>query len=135
MIPQYKKNESAAAYALKSCLSKTPLGVIRNVDDDLEEMWMRLDDKYGKASKLIDAIMNDIKRLRTVREGDDKHFVELVEVVECGYRDLARMKLEKEMSNCTAVSMIEEKLPRDVRKLWALKVSKIDSDIKDDDNF
>ena len=33
-MPQYKYNESAAAYALK-----LPLVVVRNMGDDLDEMW------------------------------------------------------------------------------------------------
>ena len=75
---------------------------------DLVEMWKRLDEKYGKASKFTDAIMNDIKKLRAVREGEDRRFVELVDVVESGFRDLERLELQKEMSNSTAVSIIEE---------------------------
>ena len=52
--------------------------------------------------------MNDIKNTRPVRERDVKRFMELVDIAECGYRDLVGMKLEKEISNRTAVSMIEE---------------------------
>ena len=61
VLPDFKNDEHAAAYTLKSCLSGVPLSIIRNVDDDLAEMWKRLDDKYGKPSKFTDAIMNDIK--------------------------------------------------------------------------
>ena len=93
VLPEYKNDMHTAAYTLKSCLSKGPLNLVRNVDDDLTEMWNRLDKKYGKASKLTDAIMNDIKKLRVVREGDDKRFVVLVDVVESGFRDLERLKL------------------------------------------
>ena len=70
--PDYKNDEHAAAYTLKSCLSGVPLSIIRNVDDNLAEMWKRLDEKYGKPSKFTDAVMNDIKKLRSVKEGDDR---------------------------------------------------------------
>ena len=45
-----------------------PLSIIRNVDDDLAEMWKRLDEKYGKPSKFTDAVMNDVKKSRSVKE-------------------------------------------------------------------
>ncbi len=45
---------------------------MKNVDDDLKEMWRRLDDRYGRPSKLADVVMYDIKRIRPVRDGDDK---------------------------------------------------------------
>ena len=43
------------------------------MDDGLDEMWKRLDEKYGKASKLADVVMYDIKKLCAIREGDDKN--------------------------------------------------------------
>ena len=124
-----------AAYVLKSCLSRTPLEIVRNVDDRLVDMWARLDEKYGKASKFPDAVMNDIKRYRTIKEGDDKRFTEFVDLIERGYRDLSWLKLERELSNSTAVSIIEEKLSRDLKKAWALEISKTNSKVKDDDKF
>lgn len=46
-----------------------------------------------------------------------------------------RMKLEKEMLNSTVVSMIEEKLPRDIRKLWAQEVCEKGSKVDDNTKF
>ena len=135
VLPEFKNNEHAAAYTLKSCLSGVSLSIIRSVDDDIAEMWKRLDDKYGKPSKFTDAVMSDIKKLRSVKEGDDRRFVELVDVVESGYRDLERLKLDKEISNSTAVSIIEDKLPRDIRRRWALEINKTDSEVDDGDKF
>jgi hypothetical protein len=36
-----------APYTLRSCLGKEPLGVVKSVDDDIDQMWKRLDEKYG----------------------------------------------------------------------------------------
>ena len=135
VLPKYKKDEYGAAYVLKSCLSKEPLNVVRNVDDNHTKMWERLDEKYGKKSRFTDSIMNEIKWLIPVNEGDNKGFVGLVNIVESGYRDLERLSLEKEMANSTAVSIIEDKLPQDIRKFWALEISKTDSRIEDGDKF
>ena len=51
-------------------------------------MWKRLDNVYGQSSKLADIVMYEIKRLRIVKEGDDMRFMQLVDVVEAGYREL-----------------------------------------------
>ena len=51
------------------------------------------------------------------------------------YRDLFRMKLDKEMSNNTVVSMIEEKLPKDIGLEWVKEVTKTGSSVKDDNKF
>ena len=63
-------------------------------------MWQILDDKYGRISKLIDAVMLDIEQLRVVPDGDDKKFVEFVDLIERCHRDLQRIGMEREISNC-----------------------------------
>ena len=105
IMPRYNKDAYGAAYALKSCLPNEPLNVVRNVDDNHVEMWKRLEEKYGKKSRFTDTIMNEIKRLVPVSEGDNEGFVDLVNTVESGYRDLERLRLEKEMANSTAISI------------------------------
>ena len=73
-----------------------------------------------------------MKNLKVVGNGDNKGFLDLVDIVESGYRDLERLKLQAEMANSTAVSMIEDKLPADIRRYWALEMSKESSDSSDD---
>ena len=77
VLPGLKKPETAA-YVLKSCLSKSPFDIIRNVDDNLDEMWKRPDEKCEKASKLTDVVTFDIKQLKVIKEGDNKKFIKLV---------------------------------------------------------
>ena len=52
VLPEYKNDTHAAAYTLKSCLSSGPLSVVRNVDDNLTEMWKRLDESMEKLPNL-----------------------------------------------------------------------------------
>ena len=80
VVPEMKSNDSTA-YVPRSCLTKIPLDIVKNVDNDLKEMWRRLDDRYGRPSKLADVVMYDIKRIRPVRDGDDKRFIELVDII------------------------------------------------------
>lgn len=123
-------SESQQSYVLKSCLTGTPLESVKTVDHSIIEMWKRLDDKYGEPSKVIDVIMNDIKTMQSVKENENNKFIKLVETVECAYRDLERLNLEREISNTSTVSLIEEKLPLDIKIKWAEKVKGCtDSDV------
>ena len=134
VMPSIKSSE-AAAYVLKSCLSCEPLEIVTNVDDDIKQMWSRLDERYGRSSKITDAIMYDIKHLKTVPDGDGRRFAEFVNTVERSYRDLSRISMESEISNSTIVSLIEEKLPNSVKSLWCLEVSDKDSKVDDRNKF
>ena len=57
------KDDDEAIYVLKSCLSKEALAHVKNVDDNLDEMWKRLEDRYGRTSLITRAILADIKQL------------------------------------------------------------------------
>ena len=106
--------EQEAAYALKCCLSNTAFEIIRNVDDDFKEIWERLHEKYGKPLKLKDVVVNDIRRFKIVHEREEYKFLHVIDRVERGYHDLFCMKLVKTMSNNAVVSMVEEKLSKDI---------------------
>ena len=49
VVPETKSKDSVA-FVLRLCLTKIPLDIVRNVDDDLNEMWKKLDEKYRKPS-------------------------------------------------------------------------------------
>ena len=86
-------------------------------------MWKRLDDKYGDPAKVADVIIDSIRRTKIIREGEDKRLVEFVNMLEDGYRDLRRLGLEAEITTTSSVSIIERKLPMDIRREWAQSVS------------
>ena len=94
-------------------------------------VWM----KYGKPSKLIDVVMNDIKRLKIAHEAQQQKFFHLIDTVEHGYHDLFRMKPDKKMSINTVVSMTEEKLPNDMGRKWEKKLTKLGAVSKTMINF
>jgi len=134
VMPMLKSDESAS-YVLKSCLSKEPLEVVKNVDDDLQAMWDRLESKYGRSSLLIAEIMKEIKKLNSIKDGDNKGFIKLVNTIEGCYRDLVRINKESEICNSTIVSLIEEKLPPVICNMWSLEVSDQNTKIDDSNLF
>jgi hypothetical protein len=129
------KSDDSAAYLLKSCLEKDPLDTVKNVDDDLPKMWDRLDDRYGRSTKIVDAIMYEIKQLKAVSEGDGSKFIHLVNTIERCYLDLSRISMQSEICNSTIVSLIEERLPTTIKSMWCLEVSDKTTKINDGNKF
>ena len=121
VMPQIRARD--AAYVLRSCLGKEPESLVKSIDDDVQEMWRRLDEKYGDPAKIADVIIDGIRRFRTLKEGEDKRFIEFVTLVEDGYRDLTRLGLEAEITTTSSVSIIEKALSTDIRRKWAELVS------------
>ena len=76
-----------------------PLDIVKNVDDRIEEMWYRLDYKYGEPTRVIDAIMKDIKKLKPGKDGEISKFMTFVDIVERAFCDLENLGLEREVSN------------------------------------
>ena len=123
------------SYVLRSCLGSDPATTVKSIDDDISEMWKRLDEKYGDPAKVADVIIDGIRRTRIIREGEEKRFVEFVEIVEDGYRDLKRLGLESEITTASSVSIIEKKLPADIRRKWAEIVSADNSTVDKTNKF
>ena len=121
VMPEMNSKEKAA-YALRSCLSSVPYAKVKNVDDHYDMIWERLDDVYGRATKMVDVVMHDIRKIKSIKDGEDKSFIELVEVVENGFLDLKRLKMDHEICNSSSVAMIEEKLPPSIKRQWTLHV-------------
>ncbi|XP_068712364.1 myosin-2 heavy chain-like [Montipora foliosa] len=123
------------SYVLRSSLGSDPATTVKSIDDDISEMWKRLDEKYGDPAKVADVIIDGIRRTRIIREGEEKRFVEFVEIVEDGYRDLKRLGLESEITTTSSVSIIEKKLPADIRRKWAEIVSADNSTVDKTNKF
>ena len=60
--------------------------------------------------------MSEIKRLKRSVHADAKGMLEMINVIKKALIDLKSLDLEKEISNSTIVSMIEEKLPEPIEK-------------------
>ena len=73
--------------------------------------------------------------MKVIPDNHDSKFIDLVNIIERGYRDLKRINFEKEMSNSTTVSMLEAIVPRTIRREWSWEVNRKDSRINDTNQF
>ena len=112
-------NRTSAPYILRSCLTGEPLESSKSVDDNLDEMWARLDEKYGDPTKITDVVINAIQNCKPIKEGESRKLLEFITTVEDGYRDLKRLGLQSEITTTSSVSIIERKLPNDIKKEWS----------------
>ena len=124
-------DEEAAAFTLRMCLSEDAQNKV-SLLDEVKDMMDKLDEEYGDPSALTDLVVNEIKRFDM--KGNRK-LIEFIDVVEKAYFDLKNLNMEKEISNTTIVSIIEMKLPEDVRRKWAERVSMDDSPVDKADKF
>ena len=58
--PQYSKEE---AFVLRSDLVLEIMEDVSTLGDNAEQIWKRLDQKYGDESKLVDSILSDVKNI------------------------------------------------------------------------
>ena len=98
-------------FALRQCLSGDALETVKGVENDYDLMVKRLDTKYGNSRRIVDDILEDLKTLKVVSDGDHKSFVNMVNKVERCWLDLKKMNLDKEMNSVHMVSHIERVLP------------------------
>ena len=130
-----KVSDCEAAFTLRQCLVGDVKEYLSGCEDDVSEMFAKLDRKFGDNGKIMDMIISEIKSFPKIRENDPKAVVIFVNMVERGERDLSKLKLKDVISNPYIVSVIEAKLPKDVSLEWCRKVKKPNSDIKLDNKF
>ena len=127
VIPEVEAEK--AAYVLKSCLDPEPYKYVKNIENSIDKVWERLDERYGQPSRLAEQIVNEIKRYKVLNDNNDKGLVEFIEAIEGNYTDLKLVGMEDEISSLSMVSLIEEKLPSAVKRKWAEEISKDDSKV------
>ena len=124
------KSRDEQIYILKNeCLKKEAEEHVRNVDEDLEEIWKRLEDRFGRPELAARAFLTDLRQIKQVSEGDSTKFIKLADTVERCFRGLERINMDHEISNSTVVGVIEDKLPPSLKTLWSVEVCSNDSKI------
>ena len=122
--------EDQLAIVLWFHLSKKVQNEIDCIDINRSDLWSLLNQKYGSKGKQIDAILGDVIK---VMYGTSNNVLMLINVVETAYRDLARIGCQSEMHSVLFISMIERKLPKNIRFDWtkyAIENYDADGDVK-----
>ena len=84
-------------------------------------MMNRLDMKYGCSSKLVDSIINEIRKQKQISDDDHvKLLIKMIETIERAWQDLKGMGLEAEMNTSLMISQIEKLLPHVQKREWTL---------------
>lgn len=110
----------ADPYALKMCLSGDALQTVRGAEGSYDEMFERLDDKYGNARKIVDLVISDLKCLRKIADGDTESFIKMVDQVDQCWLDLKKVNLSDELNTANVVSHIEKVLPSLQKREWVM---------------
>ena len=97
------------------------------IDDDFNEMKERLDYKYGRPDKLASAIVNKLKNLKAIPEGDNMKFIEFVEIVEQCWLEVKKLDMKEEMNNVTMVTEIEKLMPFHLLREWCTQKDEFQS--------
>ena len=118
MVPSFGEN---CCFALKSCLSDELKKEVEAVDDDYTEMWKKLDFKYGRPERVVEAVLSDIKKLQRVSSGDTGGFLHMVDVIENAWLELKRLNMTEEIDNTTMMGQMEMLIPPIQQREWALR--------------
>ncbi len=119
---RYSKRD--AMTFLRTCLDNKPLELIKGIGSDYDAAWEYLDSVYGDPRYVSDTITQDIAKFKPLREGEDARFCELVHLVRRCYNTLKEVGLPSDMDNSHMLSVIEQKMCVDDRKVWSRDLQK-----------
>ena len=68
---------------------------------------------------MSDTVTQDIVRFKALNDGEDARFCDLVHLVKRSYNTLKEVGLPSDMDNSHMLSIIEQKMCTDDRKVWA----------------
>ena len=114
---RYSKRDSITF--LRACLQGKPLELIKGIGSDYDAAWEYLDSIYGDPRFVSDTITQDIVKFRSLQNGEDARFCDLVHLVRRSYNTLRDVGVPNDMDNSHMLSVIEQKMGADDRKVWS----------------
>ena len=97
---RYSKRDSITF--LHACLQGQPLDLIKRIGSDYDAAWDYLDSIYGDRRFIPDTVTQDIVKFCPLQHGED-----------------ARFRVPYDMDNSHMLSIIEQKMCADDRKVWS----------------
>ena len=119
---KYSKRDSITL--LRTCLRDKPLELIKGIESDYDAAWEYLDSIYGDPRFVSDTVTQDIIQFKALQDGEDARFCDLVHLVKRCYNTLKEVGLPSDMNNSHMLSIIEQKMCADDRKVWARDLEK-----------
>ena len=113
---KYTKRD--AITLLRTCLRDKPLELIKGIGSDYDAAWEYLDSIYGDPRFVSDTVTQDIMQFKALQDGEDARFSDLVHLVKRSYNTLKEVGLPSDMDNSHMLSIIEQKMCVDDRKVW-----------------
>ena len=120
--PRYTKRD--AVTLLRTCLKEKPLELIKGIGTDYDAAWEYLDSIYGDPRYVSDTVTQEIVKFRSLTDGEDARFCDLVHLVKRSYNTLKEVGLPADMDNSHMLSIIEQKMCADDRKVWAREIER-----------
>ena len=114
---RYSKRDSITL--LRTCLKEKPLELIKGIGSDYDAAWEYLDSIYGDVRFVSDTITQDIAKFKALQDGEDARFCDLVHLVKRCYNTLKEIGIPSDMDNSHMLSIIEQKMCADDRKVWS----------------
>ena len=92
--------------------------MIKGIGTDYKAAWEYLDSIYGDPRFVSDTITQDIVKFRALQNGEDARFCDLVHLVKRCHNTLKEVGVPGDMNNSHMLSIIEQKMCADDRKVW-----------------
>ena len=109
--------------------------LVRNTSDKIDEMWTRLDERYGNDGNIVEIVLKDIKHFQSIKENEERRLLTFIDIIQKASMELKYRGREPEIKNSTIISIIEEKLPVELRKNWIERTYEKYSAIDKGDKF
>ena len=119
-----KYNKRDAITLLRTCLESKPLELIKGIGSDYDAAWEYLDSIYGDPRFVSDTVTQDIVKFKALQGGEDARFCDLVHLVKRSYNTLKEVGIPSDMDNSHMLSIIEQKMCIDDRKVWARELQR-----------
>ncbi|XP_046862937.1 uncharacterized protein LOC124456562 [Xenia sp. Carnegie-2017] len=114
---RYTKRDSITL--LRTCLKEKPLELIKGIGSDYDAAWEYLDSIYRDPRYVSDTITQDIVKFKALETGEDARFCDLVHLVRRCFNTLKEVGVPSDMDNSHMLSIIEQKMCPDDRKVWS----------------
>ena len=98
-------------------------------------MWTRLDERYGNDGNIVEIVLKDIKHFQSIKENEERRLLTFIDIIQKASMELKYRGREPEIKNSTIISIIEEKLPVELRKNWIERTYEKYSAIDKGDKF